>query len=185
LLFYNGYDRCSGEEVAMPVESQNRTTQDAAVERLLAAAREVIAEVPYCWVVTAAAQGGANARAVKAFANDAGEDAWTRWFLTSRIGRKTGEIRRSGRVTLAYQHASGKAYVALAGRAEIIDEPNEVESRLQVVYDPEGALAGKLVAVRVTGDRLELHVRGITAEPWGHGRTWLDRMPDGSWRLAE
>jgi general stress protein 26 len=135
--------------------------------------------------VTAARDGGAHARAVKAFPNEEREDVWTRWFLTSRIGRKATEIRESGRVTLAYQHQSGDAYVALAGPAQIIDEAHAVESRLQAVYDPEGALTGKLVAVRVTGERLELHLRGITAEPWGHGRTWLDRMPDGSWHLVD
>jgi general stress protein 26 len=36
-------------------------------------------------------------------------------------------------VTLAYQHDSGNAYVTIAGRAEIIDEPSAVDSRLQQV----------------------------------------------------
>jgi general stress protein 26 len=163
----------------------NVATTDAEIERLIAAARDTISEVPYCWVVTAAGGGGANARAVKAFPNEAGEDPWTRWFLTNRIGRKATEISRTGRVTLAYQHQSGNAYVALAGPAEVIDEPAVVESRLRQVYDPEATLAGKLVAVRVTGNHLELHIRGVTAEPWGHGRTLLDRQPDGSWQIAD
>ena len=169
----------------MPVETVSRATHDSVVEKLLAAARDTIAEVPYCWVVTAAGDGGANARAVKAFPNEDGEDFWTRWFLTNRIGRKATEIRRTGRVTLAYQHGSGNAYVALAGRAELIDEPEAVESRLRLVYDPDSTLAGKLIAVRVAADHLELHVRGVTAEPWGHGRTFLDRASDGGWRLAD
>lgn len=169
----------------MSVETMSRVTSESQAERLLAAARRTIDEVPYCWVVTAVGDGGAHARAVKAFPNDEREDVWTRWFLTDRMGRKTTEIRQSGRVTLAYQHQSGEAYVALAGQAEIIDEPAAVESRLKEVYDPNGLLAGRLVAVRVTGERLELHLRGVTAEPWGHGRTWLDRLPDGSWRLVE
>jgi general stress protein 26 len=169
----------------MPVEAVSHATHDSVVEKLLAAARDTIAEVPYCWVVTAAGDGGANARAVKAFPNEDGEDFWTRWFLTNRIGRKATEIRRAGRVTLAYQHASGNAYVALAGRTELIDDPEAVETRLRLVYDPEGTLAGKLIAVRVAADHLELHVRGVTAEPWGRGRTFLDRAPDGSWRLAD
>lgn len=37
------------------------------IERLLVAARDTIAQVPYCWVVTPAEAGGANARVVKAF----------------------------------------------------------------------------------------------------------------------
>jgi general stress protein 26 len=153
------------------------------VERLLEAARRTMAEVRYCWVATPAGGGPVNARVVKAFPNGDGEDLWTRWFLTTRTGRKSAEIRDAGRVTLAYQHDSGNAYVTLAGPAEIIDDPSAVDSRLTQVDDPDGRLPGKLVAVRVTADHLELHVRGVTAEPWGHGRTLLERRRNGAWRL--
>ena len=49
--------------------------------------------------------------------------------------------------------------------------------------DAEGLVAASLIAVRVTVDHLELHVRGVTAEPWGRGRTVLERDADGTWRL--
>jgi general stress protein 26 len=120
------------------------------VERLLEAARQTIAEVRYCWAITVVGDGRANARVVEAFPNGDGEDLWTRWFLTMRTGRKSDEIRAAGRVTLAYQHASGNAYVTIAGRADIIDDPFAVESRLQQVDDPGGTLQGKLVAVKCT-----------------------------------
>ncbi len=163
----------------MPSRAPSHAQQEEPVERLLAGAREMIATVPFCWVVTAAADGAANARVVMAQPTRDGEDFWTRWFLTPRVGRKAAEIRRAGRVTLAYQHDSGNAYLALAGRAELIDDRAEVESRCA-----DRNLAARLIAVRVTADHLELHVRGVTAEPWGRGRTLLDRNPDGSWRLA-
>ena len=161
-------------------------TQAQQIERLLAAARDTIAAVPFCWVITAAGDAGANARVVKAQPSAAGEDFWTRWFLTPRIGRKAAEIPQTGRVTLAYQHDAGNAYVALAGPAELIDDRAAVESRFHgsIYDDPEGVVAASLIAVRVTVDHLELHVRGVTAEPWGRGRTLLDREPDGSWQLA-
>lgn len=154
------------------------------VERLLEAAGRTISEVRYCWVVTAAGDGHANARVVKVFPNGDGDDLWTRWFLTMRTGRKSAEICAAGRVTLAYQHDSGEAYVTLAGRADIVDEPFAVESRMQQVDDPGGTLQGKLVAVKCTADHLELHVRGVTAEPWGHGRTLLHRDQHGVWRIV-
>ena len=170
----------------MPIEALSHAAHDALVERLLAAARQKIDEVPFCWVVTAAPDGGANARVVKAQQSGAGEDCWTRWFLTPRNGRKSAEIRQAGRVTLAYQHNSGDAYVALAGSADLIDDREEVNSRFRGAYDdPDGSIAGSLIAVRVAADHLELHIRGVTAEPWGRGRTLLDREPDGSWRLAD
>jgi general stress protein 26 len=158
--------------------------EQSLVERLLAAACDTIAKVPYCWVVTASGGGSANARVVKAFPNGDGDDLWTRWFLTLRNGRKSAEIRAAGRVTLAYQHRSGSAYVTIAGPAEVIDELSAVESRLQQVDDPGDTLRGRLVAVRVIADHLELHVRGVTPEPWGHGRTLLERNRERAWRLV-
>jgi general stress protein 26 len=154
------------------------------VERLLEAAQRTMAEVRWCWVATPAGSGHVNARVVKAFPNGDGEDLWTRWFLTMRTGRKAAEICDAGRVTLAYQHDSGNAYVTLAGPAEIIDDPSAVDGRLTQVDDPDGRLSGKLVAVRVAADHLEVHVRGITAEPWGHGRTLLERGRNGAWRFV-
>ena len=106
--------------------------------------------------------------------------------MTPRVGRKAAEIRATGRVTLAYQHGSGTAYVALAGPAELIDDRAEVDRRFRgsAYDDPQGITAASLIAVKVTADHLELHVRGVTAEPWGRGRTLLDRDPDNTWRIA-
>jgi general stress protein 26 len=152
-----------------------------AVERLLAAARDAIAEIPFCWVVTPDETGGANARIVRGHPSEAGEDSWTRWFLARPNSRKADEIRRSGRVTLAFQHASGTAYVTMAGPAALIDDRVAVTSRLTA--DADGSLAARLVAVRMVPDRLEIHIRGVTAEPWGQGRTLLVRRGLGAWSL--
>jgi len=132
----------------MPAASPDEA---AAVARLLAAALATIDEVPFCWVITPGGNGGANARVVKCQRSDAGDDGWTRWFLTPRIGRKSGEISAAGRVTLAYQHTSGNAYVALAGPAELIDDRDAVDVRFRgsIYDDPEGKVATSLIAVRV------------------------------------
>jgi general stress protein 26 len=167
----------------MPIVSSTDIANKPEMERLLAAAQAAISEVPYCWMVTCAQDGGAHARVVKAFPNENGEAWWTRWFLTRRLARKTAEIRNAGHVTLAFQHHSGDAYVSLTGPAELIETRSAVESRLQQVDDPAGALTGQLIAVRVDADQIEVHIRGVTAEPWGHGRTLLARSGDGVWRL--
>ena len=162
------------------------------VGRLLAAARDAVADVPFCWVATPTEDGlGANARAVRDCTDAIGDrgdgsagDGWTRWFLTPPGSRKAAEIRRTGRATLAYQHDWGNAFVALAGRAELVDDRALVAAGLRHVDDPDGSLAARLVAVRVTVGRVEVHVRGVTAEPWGRGRTLLERDGLGSWRLV-
>jgi general stress protein 26 len=88
-----------------------------------AAARETIVQVPFFWVVTPTPDGlGANARVVNAQSGGTDEDLWMGWFLTPRIGRKAGEIQARGRMPLAYQHDSGKVYVALTGPAKLIDD---------------------------------------------------------------
>jgi general stress protein 26 len=154
------------------------------VGRLLAAARDTIREVPFFWVISAAERGDANARVVNAQPDD-DEEFWVRWFLTPRSGRKAMEIARNRRATLAYQNDSRSAYVTLIGPAELIDDRAEVNRRFRGSQfdDPEGQVAASLLAVRVVAQRIELHVRGVTAEPWGRGRTTLERDPTGNWRL--
>jgi general stress protein 26 len=155
------------------------------VERLLGVAHDTIQEVPFFWVITAAEGGDANARVVNAQPGGDNEDFWVRWFLTPRTGRKAMEIGRSRRATLGYQHDSRSAYVTLIGPAELIDDRAEVSRRFRGSQfdDPEGRVAASLIAVRVTAERIELHVRGVTAEPWGRGRTTLERDSSGRWRL--
>lgn len=167
----------------MTIEGSSVMAQTPDVAKLLFAAHAAIAEVRYCWVVTPGKIGAAHARVVKAFPSEAGETWWTRWFLTRRAARKTAEIRDAGCVTLAFQHDSGEAYVSLAGPAELIDTRRAIERRLQQVDDRAAMLAEQLIAVRVDADYIEIHIRGVTAEPWGHGRTALKRSREGVWCL--
>ena len=170
----------------MPDAVSSDLERERRLHRLLDAARSAIEEVPICWVVTPAEDGsGANARAVRDCTADVGAaaaDPWARWFLALPGSRKAAEIRRAGRATLAYQHGSGDAYVTLSGPAELVDDRRVVAAGLRTVDDPDGSLAARLVAVRVAVDHLELHVRGVTAGPWGHGRTLLGRDGRGAWR---
>lgn len=109
------------------------TTETASVERLLAVARETIASVRHCWLVTAAPDGGANARAIRAFAGGPGADEWSRRFLCRRGSRKVPEIQRAPRVTLAYQDGPGDRYVGLVGRATVIDDRTEMRTLWQAI----------------------------------------------------
>src|SRR6202795_561994 len=90
--------------------------------QFLAAARETIAAVPVCWLATRSLEGGTNARAVNSSAGPPGSDEWTRRFLVRRGSRKVAELQAAPSVTLAFQHPSGDRYIALGGRATIIDD---------------------------------------------------------------
>jgi hypothetical protein len=67
----------------------------------------------------------------------------------------------------------------LAGPAELVDDRDEVNScfRGSQFDDREGKVGSGLIAVRVTAERMELHVRGVTAEPWGRGASPSNASP--------
>jgi general stress protein 26 len=159
------------------------------IRRFLAAARATIAEVPICWLATRSLEGGTNARAVNASAGPAGGDEWTRRFLVRRSSRKVAEMRAAPGVTLAFQHPSGERYVALGGRAEIIEDVAEMRTLWPGELDshfPPGFANANMIVIEVEVDRIEVHARGLTPEPFGHGRTLLEREPagnGGSWRF--
>ena len=75
----------------MPVETPNVVTAEPEAERLIAAARHTIEEVPFFWVVTPGVEGGAHARIVQAQPSSDGEDFWVRWFLTPPRHRRLEE----------------------------------------------------------------------------------------------
>jgi general stress protein 26 len=89
-------------------------------------------------------------------------------------------------VTLAYQHPSGDRYVALGGRATIIEDTAEMRTLWSGELDahfPPGFADANMIVVRVDVDRVEVHARGLTREPFGAGRTLLQRQPSGSWQF--
>jgi len=158
---------------------------DAEIASFLVAARETIAAVPICWLATRSLEGGTNARAVNSFAGGREADEWTRRFLVRRNSRKVAEMRAVSAVTLAYQHPSGDRWVALGGHATIVDDLAEIHALWPTAMDahfPAGFAEANMIVIRVEVERIEVHARGLTAEPFGTGRTLLERQPEGSWR---
>jgi general stress protein 26 len=154
--------------------------------QFLAAARETIADVAFCWLATRSAEGGTNARVVRSSAGAPGSDEWTRRFLVRRSSRKVAEMRAAPLVTLAYQHPSGDRYVALGGRATIVENIAEMRTMWSSNLDaqfPRGFADANMIVIRVDIDRIEVHARGLTREPFGHGRTLIERQPSGGWRF--
>jgi general stress protein 26 len=158
---------------------------EAQIATFLAAAHETIAAVPICWLATRSLEGGTNARAVNSSAGAPGSDEWARRFLVRRSSRKVAEMRTAPSVTLAYQHASGDRYIALGGRAAIVEDVAEMRTLWPIELDarfPAGFADANMIVIRVDVDRIEVHARGLTPEPFGHGRTLLAREQDRSWR---
>lgn len=84
---------------------------------LEAAARQIVASVPYPTFITTDANGHPQARTVQPMAPDS---SWTVWLATNPRTRKVAEIARQPHVVLHYFDPVTKSYVALAGRARVV-----------------------------------------------------------------
>jgi general stress protein 26 len=96
-------------------------------------------------------------------------------------------MRQDPRVTLAFQADTGNAYVALGGLAELIDDRSEMRTMWPDGTDklfPDGFADANMIVVRVAVDRIEVHVRGVTREPFGHGRYMIERNGGCGWRFV-
>jgi general stress protein 26 len=173
--------------MATATMTEGTTATSERVHRMLAAARETIGKVRYCWAVTASEYGGANARPMGLIPGLPGEDEWTVWFLTSDNSRKAAEIRRDRRITIAYQQDSDDAYVTLVGWAALVEDRSEIRSRWQErwnVYFSSGAEDPNAVFIRIEVDRIELWVRGVTPEPFGLRPSVLHRDSANCWNVV-
>jgi general stress protein 26 len=153
------------------------------IAQFLAAARDTITEVKFAWLATRSLDGGANARAVHVHQGFRDDDEWTRRFVVRRGSRKVAEMHAAPRVTLAFQHTSGDAYVGLGGIANLLEDRAAMRALWPASADarfPPGFADEHMMAVRLAVDRVEVHVRGVTFEPFGHGRTLLERTA-GQW----
>jgi general stress protein 26 len=161
-------------------------TANEGVDRLLAAARATMAKVADCWAATPSEDGGISLRVVGPILPVHGEEDWTIWFTTRRSSRKAAEIRRAGRVTLGYQHHPERAYVVLIGRAVLVEDRSEIRSRWLEswrLYFPGGPDDPDTIFVKISVDRIELCVPGITPEPYGSRYAAVERDAERRWNV--
>jgi general stress protein 26 len=134
-------------------------------EKLLAAAREIIAAAGPVSVITVDESGRPQARAMDAFAPD---EHMVVWFATNPKSRKVGQIARDPRVTLYYYDAKTSSFVTLFGRARLVDDPAEKQKRwkpgFEAFWPDRGA---SYLLVEVTPERMEVVSagRGIQNDP--------------------
>jgi general stress protein 26 len=156
------------------------------VEVLLAGAAKTIGNVRYCWLVTAAEEGGTNPRPMGRVLHDADEDEWTIRFITDGRSCKVAEMRRTGRVAIIFQHAPDDAFVTLIGMATLHENASEVSERWTDAYDaffPSAADRANAIFVVVDIERIKLWIRGVTPEPFGLRATILERDAGHGWRV--
>jgi general stress protein 26 len=132
---------------------------------LIAAAREIIASQQYCALITQDQDGRSQARTVNPFPP---EEDMTVWFATSTLTRKVQQIRHDPRVTLYYaNHAQATGYVAITGKAVLVDDRAEMIKRKRAYWDTAFPGFKNLVLVKVVPEHMDVlnYSRGALNDP--------------------
>jgi general stress protein 26 len=132
---------------------------------LIAAAREIIASQQYCALITQDEEGRSQARTVNPFPP---EEDMAVWFATSTLTRKVQQIRRDPRVTLYYaNHAQATGYVAIIGKAVLVDDRAEMIKRKRAYWDTAFPGFKNLVLVKVIPEHMDVlnYSRGAQNDP--------------------
>jgi general stress protein 26 len=146
----------SGQETAPPPPSR---------EKLVAAARELIGTQKYCALITVDPSGQPHVRTMNPFPP---EEDMSVWMATNDRSRKAEEIRQNPRVTLYYgNHVEAVGYVALSGKAVLIDEMAEILKRKRDYWDTAFPGLKHLVLIKVVPERLEVvyYKEGLNGDP--------------------
>ncbi len=135
---------------------------------LIAAAREIMAGQTYCALITQDEQGRPQIRTMNPFPP---EEDMTVWIATSTLTRKARHMRHDPRVTLYYaNHSKATGYVAITGRAELVDDRAEMIKRKRDYWDSAFPGFKNLVLIKVTPETMDVlnYSRGALNDP----KTW-------------
>jgi general stress protein 26 len=160
---------------------------DMEVARFLASAAKVVSSAPYCWLVTHAQIGDANARPMGRVRPNADEKDWIIRFVTDGRSRKASEIRCSGRVKLVFQHEGDDAFVLLSGLAKLLEGRSALRQHWKdayCTYFPTQTGRASAAFIELAAQRMELWIRGVTPEPFGLRPTVLERNLGGRWHVV-
>jgi general stress protein 26 len=132
--------------------------------KIIAAARELMATQTYCALITLDETGRPQVRTMNPFPP---EEDMTVYMATNTRSRKVEEIRRDPRVCLYYaDHSKAIGYVAISGRAVLVDDMKEIQKRKRAYWDQSFEPGLKnLVLVKVVPEQLDVlnYKQGVTA----------------------
>ncbi len=122
--------------------------------QLLAAAREIMAAQTYCALITIDETGRPQVRTMNPFPP---EEDMTVWFATNTRSRKVAEMRKDPRVCLYYaDHSKAIGYVALSGKAVLIEDMSEILKRKRPYWDQAFPGLKNLVLIKVIPEKIDV-----------------------------
>ncbi len=123
-------------------------------DAVIAAAREIMGGQKYCAIVTMDSDGRPQIRTMNPFPPD---DDMTVWFATNSRCRKVRDIRADPQVCLYYaDHQKATGYVAIAGRAFLIDDPAGKQKRKRDYWDQAFPDWKYLVLIKAVPERMDV-----------------------------
>ena len=133
--------------------------------KVLEAAREIMAAQRSCALITLDEAGLPQARTMNPFPP---EEGMVVWMATNTRSRKVAAMRKDPRVTLYYaDHAKAIGYVALSGKAVLVEDMQEVLKRKRAYWDSAFPGLKNLVLVKVVPDRIDVvnYKHGFNGDP--------------------
>ncbi len=146
-------------------EAQGKPQAPPDRAKVLAAAREIMTAQQYCGLITLDEAGVPQIRTMNPFPPD---EEMVVWMATNTHSRKAQEIRKDPRVSLYYaDHSKATGYVAIVGRAVLVDDMKEILKRKRDYWDTSFPGLKNLVLIKVIPERLDVvnYKQGFGADP--------------------
>jgi general stress protein 26 len=134
--------------------AQDSKWPQAKSDSLIVAAREIIGMQKYCALVTIDPTGRPNIRTMNPFPP---EKDMTVWMATHSQSRKVSEIRHNSSVCLYYaDHSRATGYVAITGRAYLVDDMQEKLNRKREYWTQAFPDWKYLLLIKVVPEKIEV-----------------------------
>ncbi len=137
-----------------PELAQSKQNPALGRDQLIGAAREIMQSQNYCALITIDETGRPAVRTMNPFPP---EQDMTVWIATNTKTRKIQQIRRDPRVCLYYaDHKNAIGYVALTGKAVLIDDMQEILKRKRAYWDTAFPGLKDLVLIKVIPEEMDV-----------------------------
>ncbi|MBP1640142.1 MAG: pyridoxamine 5'-phosphate oxidase-related, FMN-binding protein [Bacteroidetes bacterium] len=134
-------------------------------DSVLNAAREIINETDHCALITTDSTGLPHVRTMSHFPFT---PDFVIWFATARNSMKVTEIRHNPKVCVYFSdHTKADGYVAVIGKAEIIDDKALLLSKKRDYWDGIPRWKEIFVLIKIVPKKLEVinYPRGVNSDP--------------------
>jgi general stress protein 26 len=146
--------------------AQEKTEATVDRDSVIVAAREIMNMQQYCALITLDSAGFPNVRTMNPY--PLGDDM-TVWFATNRVSRKAQEIKNNPNVCVYYaDHKNATGYVAINGKAEIIDDKDLLIKKKREYWEQIGAdWKNVFVLIKIIPQKTELvnYKHGLYGDP--------------------